>query len=193
MVLTLARAADGYAPVFHIHIDQCGPHAVKDLMDVRLELKGSDIEEPYCATRLVDGHSIQLSPRLFQQVEGIENAALVAGLLDHVQCVAHGLDAPERILYLAVVVELAGEELGPGFCLADGLARGLWGVGLSEYLVGERLGSEDVVLHRLGVRFPCADIVGRLLVDDMYLGLGPANCQQGVGSRAVSEKKGAPT
>lgn len=177
VVLTLARAADGYAPLFHINIDQCGPHTVKDLVDVRLELKGSDVEEPYCATGLVDGHSIQLSPRLFQQVEGIEDAALVAGLLDHVQRVAHGLDAPEGILYLAVVVELAGEEFSPGFCLPHGLARGLWGFGLSEYLVCERLGSEDVILHRLGICFPCAHIVGRLLVDGMHLGLGPVTCQ----------------
>lgn len=177
VVLTLARAADGYAPLFHIYVDQCGPHAVKDLVDVGLELKGSDVEEPYCTTGLVDGHSIQLSPGLFQQVKGIENAPLVAGLLNHVQRAAHGLDAPEGILYLAVVVELAGEEFGPGFCLAGGLARGLWGFGLSEYLVCERLGSEDIVLHRLGIRFPCAHIVGRLLVDGMHLGLGPATCQ----------------
>ena len=160
--------------MFHIDIDQRRPDAVKDFVDVRFELEGSDVEKAECTAGLADGHSIQLGPGLFQQVEGIEDAPLVPRLLDEVQGAAHGLDASKRILHLLVVVELAGEEFGSGFCLADGLAGGLWGFGFFEYVICEGLGSEDIVLHRLGIRLPRADIVGRLFIDRMHFGLQPS-------------------
>jgi hypothetical protein len=43
----------------------------------------------------------------FKEAQSIQYAPFVPGLLNFVQCAIHGLDAPERLLDLGVVVQLA--------------------------------------------------------------------------------------
>jgi hypothetical protein len=48
--------------VLDIHIDEGIPHVVKYLVDVRLELEGTDVEQPDGATRPAHRDLVQLRP-----------------------------------------------------------------------------------------------------------------------------------
>ena len=102
-------------------------------------------------------------------MQSVQDAPLVTGLFDLVQGAVHRPDPPEGLLHLAVVVQLADEEVGLGLDLVDGVPRCGGGLGGLDDGGCKGLGAEDVVLDRLGVRLPCAHAVGGLFVDGVYL------------------------